>query len=271
MSPRNAAVALRHARAMLAPFARMLRVMSALALLSSASCSFLRPARTPMERVSFRELGPHEARGAIVLMPGFGDRPQDFAEHGFVAVLAKSAPEYDVFAADAHFGYYRKRTLLERLERDVIGSLRARGYRELWLAGASMGGFGAVAYARTHPSAVRGLLLFAPYMGPKEIVREVRAKGLCHYDAAPGPEDDERQLARANFVWLRRQACEQHGVSLFVGVGERDGLRPANQLLGAALPPGNMLVLPGGHGWKVWTPALQRLAPLAFDRSKTPH
>jgi pimeloyl-ACP methyl ester carboxylesterase len=233
-----------------------------------AGCSFMRPPRTPMERVSFRERGASSARGAIVLLPGFGDRPAAFAEHGFVRVLAKHAPEYDVFAADAHFGYYRKRSLLERLERDVIGPLKQRGYRELWLVGASLGGFGAVAYARNHPEQVRGLLLFAPYLGPSKVVREVAAAGLCSYRpaaAAAKVEDDEESFARANFVWLRRQACEERDVSIYVAVGDKDRLLAADRLLGQALDPSHMLVLPGGHGWKVWTAALERLAPLAFD------
>lgn len=230
-----------------------------------ASCSFMRRPRVPMERISFYERGPSVARGAIVLMPGFGDRPAAFDEHGFVRVLSQHAPEYDVFGADAHFGYYRKRTLLPRLQRDVIGPLVQRGYRELWLVGASMGGFGAVAYARKHPERVRGLLLFAPYLGPKQVVSEVAQVGLCKYRPPAEPEDSEEAFARANFAFLREQICERRELSVFVAVGDRDRLLHADRLLGAALEPAHMLVLPGGHGWKVWTPALEKLAPLAFD------
>lgn len=243
---------------------RTLAVSVALAVVLGA-CSFLRPARAPMERVSFRERGAGAARGAIVLLPGFGDRPQAFEEHGFVRMLAQHAPGYDVYAADAHFGYYRKRNLLERLERDVLGPLRQRGYRELWLIGASLGGFGAVAYARTHPEGVKGLLLFAPYLGPKEVVQEVAASGLCAYAPKLGAEDSEEAFARANFAWLKRQACASRGVELYLAVGDQDRLLAADSLLGRALDPSHMLVLPGGHGWSVWTKALDRLAPLAFD------
>jgi len=249
--------------------ARTLLCLLALALMSG--CSFLRPARTPMERVVLREQGPDEARGAIVLLPGFGDRPSAFSEHGFAQALAAAAPGYDVFAADAHFGYYRKRSLLERLERDVIAPLRARGYRELWLAGASLGGFGAVGYARTHPERIAGLMLFAPYMGPKEVVSKVAQGGLCAYDETPSEKDDEANFARRNFVWLKRQACEDHSISLYVAVGDEDRLLGANRLLGNALPPSHALVLPGGHGWKVWTPAVTRLAPVAFDSETGSH
>lgn len=232
-----------------------------------AGCAFLRSPRTPMESIAFREQGPTRARGAIVLLPGFGDRPEAFSKHGFVAELLRAEPQYDVFAADAHFGYYRKRSLIERLDRDVIAPLKQRGYRELWLMGTSMGGFGAVGYAREHPERIRGLVLFAPYMGPKEVVREVKQRGLCAYEHAAQAIDSEAAFARANFAWLAQQACRERTVALFVAVGDGDGLLAANQVVGDALPAGHMLVLPGGHGWKVWTPALLRLLPVAFDSS----
>lgn len=242
------------------------RVLSLLLVaVSTSGCFFFRVASTPMERVSFRELGPEQACGAVVLIPGFGDRPDAFKDHGFVAALEKAAPRFDVFGADAHFGYYRKRTLLDRLEQDVIGPLRARGYRQIWLVGASMGGFGAVAYARSHPELVRGVMLFAPYMGPKDVVQEVSATGLCDYQPQIGSEQNEDNFARRNFVWLRQQACETRDVSLWLAVGSEDRLRRPDTLLGGALDPAHVLVLPGGHGWKVWTPALQKLAPTALD------
>jgi enterochelin esterase-like enzyme len=51
---------------------------------------------------------------------------------------------------------------------------------------------------------------------------------------------------------------------VWLAVGEDDGLMPANQLLGVALPKDRYRVLPGGHGWKVWTPAINAVAPLAL-------
>lgn len=230
-----------------------------------AGCSYLRRAREPMDAERFVVRGPAVARGAIVLLPGFGDRPAAFEKHGFVAALRRHAPQYDVIAADAHFGYYRAHSLVERLERDVIGPLRAQGYRELWLAGTSMGGFGAVAYAREHPARVAGLLLFAPYMGSSEVTDEVvKAGGLCKYRAPERYVDDAQGFTRANFGFLRKLACEPGHVAVWLAVGQSDRLLSANRILGSALPPQHFLTPPGGHGWKVWTPALEQVAPLAI-------
>jgi pimeloyl-ACP methyl ester carboxylesterase len=218
-----------------------------------------------MAKLRYTALGPEKARGALVLLPGFGDRPETFSERGFIAALRRHVPQYDVIAADAHFGYYRKRCLVERLEHDLIGPLLRQGYRELWLVGTSMGGFGAVAYAREHPERVTGLLLFAPYMGPDGVIEEVKRVGLCKYRAPlAGKIEDQESFARANFGYLGEKACKTRDVALWLAVGEDDRLFGANRTLGAALAPERFLVMKGGHGWKVWTPAADKLAARAW-------
>jgi pimeloyl-ACP methyl ester carboxylesterase len=228
------------------------------------ACGYVRLAKQYMPHEVFVARGPTVARGAVVLLPGFGDYPTTFAEQGFVDKLARGAPGYDVFAADAHFGYYRRRTLIERLEADVIHPLRKQGYRELWLVGASMGGHGAVAYARTHPKEIAGVILLAPYMGPRDVVAEVeRAGGLCRYKAPPYEESADG-FARENFAWLKRAACVERSTPIWLAVGASDRLLRADRLLTDALAPERVLVLPGGHGWEVWTPAIEQLAPRAL-------
>ncbi len=223
-----------------------------------------------MASLAFASAGTDKARGAIVLLPGFGDRPTTFEQQGFVAALKRAAPGYDVYAADAHFGYYRTGTLIERLDTDVIGPLRARGYTELWIAGTSLGGHGAVAYAREHPDRIAGLMLFAPYMGPRGVVEEVRrAGGLCRYQGSDDRPNDAESFARANFAWLRREACDDKTVTLWLAVGDADHLLVADRVLADALDPSHVLVLHGGHGWKVWTPAVTQLGPRAFARTAT--
>jgi pimeloyl-ACP methyl ester carboxylesterase len=241
-------------------------VLALVATLLLAGCNYVRVAHEPMEKLSFVDRGPDKAQGAIVLLPGFGDRPETFREHGFVKELLAAAPTYDVIAADAHFGYYRKRNLLARLEQDVIGPLVRAGYREIWLMGASMGGHGAVAYARAHPEKIAGVMLFAPYMGPADVVAEVKQSGgLCAYHA-PAYEDSPEGFARANFGWLNEAACEKRSPQIWLAVGDRDRLLEADRVLATALPAERVRIMPGEHGWKVWTPAVRALASQAFAR-----
>jgi hypothetical protein len=243
----------------------------ALVLSSTLSCGYLRIPREPMPQEDFVMRGPEHARGVIVLLPGVGDRPQAFFKQGFLDALKRHAPDYDVVGADAHFGYYRRRSVLRRLEADVIGPLAERGYRELWLVGASMGGHGAIAYARTHPEQITGLMLFAPYMGPTDVIAEVeRAGGLCAYQDLPH-DDTVDGFARANFLWLKQVTCDgPDKLPIWLAVGDEDRLLPVDRLAADALSDEHFLVLPGGHGWEVWTPAADRLAECAFSAEQAP-
>src|SRR5690625_6784033 len=74
---------------------------------------------------------------------------ESFPNHGFVAT--GSELDIDMLAADAHFGYYRERTFVQRLHEDIILPARQQGYQHIWLLGLSMGGFGAVLYCNEHP------------------------------------------------------------------------------------------------------------------------
>lgn len=238
--------------------------LAALALVVSLAGCYWRIAREPMPVVVYGDLGPERARGAIVLLPGFADQPDDYDVHGFLKVLRKNAPGYDVFAPDAHFGYYNKNTLLEQLHASAIGPLVQRGYREIWISGISMGGHGAVAYARAYPERVKGLLLFAPYMGPGDVVQEVaQAGGICRYNPAQPLPQSRYGFAQANFVWLKDVLCDTpQKVAVWVGVGDRD--QASRELLRDVVAPGRYIVLPGGHDWDVWTPALDRITQRVF-------
>ena len=242
----------------------MIKRIAALCLLLVLSGCYWRIAHEPMPYVTYGDLGPEKARGAIVLLNGFADRPDDYEAHGFIPVLHKNAPGYDVIAPDAHFGYYNKNTLLPQLHENVIGPLVARGYREIWISGISMGGHGAVAYARAYPERIKGVLLLAPYLGPGDVVREVaQAGGICKY-TAPDPVPQSRYgFAQANFAWLKEVLCARPTkVSVWVGVGDRD--QASRELLRDALEPGHYIVLKGGHDWDVWTPALDEITRQVF-------
>jgi pimeloyl-ACP methyl ester carboxylesterase len=243
---------------------RALPVLAALALILGLAGCYWRIAREPMPFITYGALGPEHARGAIVLLPGLGGAPQDFEEYGFVAVLKQEAPGYDLIAADAHVGYYSRNTLLDQLHASVIGPLLARGYRELWIVGVSMGGHGAIAYARTYPQRLKGVLLFAPYLGPGDVLQAVaQSGGICRY-APPVPLAQDRVgFAQANFLWLKATLCTGPApVPVWLAVGDRD--QDGRTLLRDVLAPDHHVVLPGGHDWDVWTPALALIARAAF-------
>ena len=232
-------------------------------------CYFVQRAKTPMPVERFAPNGPAQARGAMVFMPGFIDGPEDFVTHGFVDLVREHAPGYDVFAANAHFRYYAKGRLWTRLEQDVVAPLRRDGYREVWLVGISMGGFGSLSYASKHPEQISGLILLAPYMGPRDLIEEISAAGGVE-SWQPGDlaaiEDEEERLYRSMWAWLRQRAVgeSEQGPTLLLGYGDEDRLRFPNGLLGNALSEDQVAVRPGGHKWVVWKPLFETLLQRAF-------
>ena len=76
-----------------------------------------------------------------------------------------------------HFGYYLRRTAIERLREDVIVPAQRKGYGEIDLVGISLGGFGALYYAMHHPGEIARLFLLAPYLGEQPVVREICTAG----------------------------------------------------------------------------------------------
>ncbi len=61
------------------------------------------------------------------MLPGKGDLGESYSDNKVVERLQATQSDLEVITVDAHFGYYRERNLLPRLDEDVLSSLRARG------------------------------------------------------------------------------------------------------------------------------------------------
>jgi pimeloyl-ACP methyl ester carboxylesterase len=221
-----------------------------------------------MHSVHYGTLGPERARGVVVLLPGLGDAATEFEERGFVAALLARG-QFDIVAADAHFGYYRTRSVAERLLTDIIRPARRRGYRKVWLVGISLGGFGALEVLRVASAEVEGAVVLAPYLGPEAITQEIRAAGgLRNWHENPNSADDsEARSARRLWLWLKHAAVDDElRQRLFLGVGDDDRFWAANQLLVEVLPSEHTLTLSGGHEWSTWRRLLEPLSRAAWDR-----
>ncbi|HKJ71143.1 MAG TPA: alpha/beta hydrolase-fold protein [Gammaproteobacteria bacterium] len=228
-------------------------LLSPLALLIAAylpSCAGYLPAQAPMETRSY-PAGAERSRALVVFLPGLRDRASDFQARGFVQGLHRHHLAVDAIAADAHVNYYTKGTFKQRLQQDVIRPARDRGYAEIWLVGISLGGFGALRYAQTHPGQITGVLALSPYLGEPEDIRAVLD------GAAPSPEAKRR--ANGGFPtdslwrWLRdRETGTDSGVRIFLGYGRDEEFARACGLMAATLPPGRVLSVAGKHRWSTW-------------------
>jgi pimeloyl-ACP methyl ester carboxylesterase len=236
---------------------------SALALCASSllGCASWLPAPTPMRAVDYA-LDDHHATRAeprrclLVLLPGMGDDAEDFVEQGFVAEVQRRQLSIDVVAAQATLGYYAKGTFAERLYQDVVRPRLRHAYREVWLAGVSMGGMGTLLYARSRPTAeVTGVIAIAPYLGDRDLIEAIDgAGGLARWKAPPRVESITEDTWQPE-LWRYLQAVTQgreRGPVLHIAYGAQDRLAHADSLLAAAVPKPQVYVSAGGHKWATW-------------------
>lgn len=204
------------------------------------------------------------ARPLVLLLPGRGMAVSELQAQGFVAAIRRRGFDVDVHLVDAHLGYWRERVVFEALREDVLAPARARGVQEIWLAGISLGGYGALLYDARHPQEIAGVVALAPYLGADDIVDEIaRASGLRDwpppvlppFQGAPPAEEADRHLWR----WLKAQAFPgtagappARTLPVFLSFGRDDRFAKAHQLMAAALPADRTVVAAGGHDWPAW-------------------
>lgn len=222
---------------------------------SLVGCGLLRqPSPIGMEVVHDDAACAHRAPVLLVLLPGAYMTPAELQQQGFVAALRQRRLAVDVAIADAHLGYVYAGSMLERLHQDVIAPALAQGYRRIWLAGISLGGYVALQYARAHPGVVEGMVLLAPYLGRRELLASIAAAGgpLAWRDAAQ--PRDANDVDHALWQWLAAPAAG--APPFWLGYGSEDRLVEGHRLLAGLLASASaadrVSEVPGGHDWPPW-------------------
>jgi hypothetical protein len=216
----------------------------------TVGCSIFRAPVIPLRTIA---LG---ARGGgtclAVLLPGRWDRPESFRKAGFAEAVKKRGLRLDLVAVDTHLGYYRDRSVIERLHLDVVAPARAAGYRTIWIVGTSLGGVGGLLYLRDQPNDLSGVLALAPFLGADELIREIEAAGGPRRWTPPAtlPTDD---VGRELWSWLVPWAMSRQAPPLHLGWGSEDSFAEANQMLATLLPRENVYAVRGPHDWGTWS------------------
>ncbi len=208
-------------------------------------------AAIPLTSVNYPRRADERARCLMVFLPGAGDVGRAFEAEGFVQLVRDSGLSVDLVAADATFAYYGKKAAFDRIRLDVVQPARAKGYAQTWVAGISMGGMGALLFARKEPELVDGVVAFAPYLGDLDLQREIEASGGLVWWSPPAGalHNYQRDLWR----WLKELSDgSRRRPSLYLAYGEQDGMSPAHRALEQALPQNRVFHAPGGHEWPVW-------------------
>lgn len=201
------------------------------------------------------------AQRVVVMLPGRGDNLDSLKRQGVAGIIQQQWPDADVVLTGLTMPYYRAGIAVSRLHDQVVAPLQHQGHRQVWLAGISLGGMGALLYDLAYPNQVHGMLLMSPYLGDREIHKEIRdAGGLASWSPGPvqpmGPDTFQRELWRYLKHWPDEPA-RTRTVWLAYGVDER--FRASIELAAPELPSGHVIMLPGHHDWTLWKPALHQL------------
>jgi pimeloyl-ACP methyl ester carboxylesterase len=219
-------------------------LLGAACVASMASCATPREATIPLRTVA---IGPAEKHDTlVVLLPGIRDVPEDFARSGF----ADHSGAFDLLAVDAHWGYYERQSIVDRLHDDIVEPARRGGYMRIWLVGISLGGFGALLYVDRYPDDIEGVVLLAPYLGEPQLASDIeQAGGLEAWSKMALPKDPFA------LGWRALQSIEARGrPNVIVGYGTADPLVATYGPLLKTVPTQQVHTRDGGHRWSTWAP-----------------
>ena len=227
----------------------MLRCSPALPLLPfvllCTGCELIpREASGPLVQVWDRAEAKTRAHTLVVLLPGRGDRPEDFAKADVTATLRATGAEVDTVAVDAHLGYYLNRSIVNRLHDEVLQPARNAGYQRIVLMGVSLGAVGSLFALRDHPDCVDAVVLLAPFAGENRKLLSTVAAGGDPAGVTNAPEH-EREL------WNFIRECPKTSL-IWMGSGASDRLGEGQRLLAQRLPAGQVCFVRGGHDWRTW-------------------
>jgi pimeloyl-ACP methyl ester carboxylesterase len=249
---------------------RHFAVLGFCAALLATGCGGLRAAKAPLSSTLEKSTCTPNADTLIVMLPGAYSHPSEFVREGFVNALNENRLAVDVMLVDAHLGYYSDKTILDRLSQDAIAPARSKGYKAIWVVGISVGGFGGLLYAQTHPGELAGLVTLAPYLGERSLGTDIaNAGGLARWTGPlgdpPGSDPPRTPNETQLWQWLRGYV----GVTatfgarppLYLGYAIDDRFAFSHRLLAAALPAGRVFTTEGGHDWPEWTRLWRRMLP----------
>jgi putative tributyrin esterase len=192
-----------------------------------------------------------------------------FAERGLILVMPQGNDSYFVNAAERPQDRYE-----DYIVNDLIADVEvrfpvAKGRGTRAIAGVSMGGFGAVKLALSHPE----LFVFAGAISPAVDVPSrpfsiKRIQQWWRHSSIFGRWGSQTRRNSDPFV-LARSADPVKTPYLFLTCGNQEGLLPANRNFAALLEHRHFRyefhVVPGGHDWNQWDQRLPSVFRSLFE------
>jgi pimeloyl-ACP methyl ester carboxylesterase len=201
--------------------------------------------------------GPHNL---LVMLPGADNHAADFFDHGLVDDIRQAGGRCDVLALETGIDRYLDGRIVEDMHPVIAEAARDLGAHDIWLLGISLGGLGALLYARAHRPMVAGVLAMSPYIGNRGQVAEItRAGGLARWRNTGHPT-----LETALLEWLRGYDGDPAvWPELWLAYATEDRYAQGHRLLADILPKDRVVTVTGGHDWPSWKRLWQLLVTAA--------
>ncbi len=231
------------------PFLKLRYLLHRIILLvcSAIICGCVATPQVPIESLYYSTKATGQAENLLVLLRGIGSSNSIFAEEGVIDEIRNRHLPFDIVAPDTHFGYFRSHTLEERLKTDIIDPARIKGYKQIWLAGFSLGGLGSLFYLRSHPDDINGVLLTSPFLGWDSIIHEIKdAGGVSSWEQTTTETNDWSRLI---WSWIKEYAKTPESYSpIYLGYGKNDWLsNEGPPLLATIIPKERVFSASGNH------------------------
>lgn len=203
------------------------------------------------------------APALVIVLPGALQQPEDLVRAGFVEAVRQRALPIDLALVDLDLRYITDitdGTTLRQVHDEVVQPAQRGNYREIWLAGISIGGFVALAYGDRYGANLAGLCLLAPYPGNRILTAEIAAAGGIARWQNSDRDDAERRV----WQWLKTCRSQPPMPAIHLGYGRDDRFASGQRLMADAIGAEHVDSIAGGHDWPVW----QQLWINFLDRSR---
>lgn len=180
-------------------------------------------------------------------MPGLGDGANIFAQQNLIDALQKCNDSLNIVALDSHLGYFSNRTIITRLNTEVIAPAKAQGIDNIWVIGVSLGGLGSLLYSVNHPDDLTGLILLSPYLGEKEDLESL-LKSSDLYNWQPKQTNDFQTLWFSLIELSRSEKLS----NIYMGTGNQDRYIAQQDQFSKLLNESNTIKIEGKHQWSTW-------------------
>ncbi|BEV73822.1 MULTISPECIES: alpha/beta hydrolase [unclassified Paludibacterium] len=191
------------------------------------------------------------ARTLLVLLPPAMARPEDMIEQGMVQAVRARGLNVDIVLAEIGYQQVMAQTVAADIEQAILTPAARQGYRQIWLAGISLGAFNALHCAAAHADKLAGLMLIAPYPGTGDVLAEIRAAGSpADWAGLPDcSQHDERRW----WHWLCRQPRTEDAMpAIWLGLSDQDRFRQGQAMLASLIADRRILHTRGKHDWPAW-------------------